>query len=103
MKLNKDQDNLIKDGVHWSIFTSLTRTMSIPFAVALGVSGFLIGIISAIPFIASILAEIPGIQLMEKYRDRKVGQKRGRTSDRRGDKKSSKFVPLTGSISTGYR
>lgn len=67
MKLNKNQKLLIEQSVLWSIYYGLTSAFLIAFALALGASNTIIGIAGALPYLAAILAQVPGAKLVEKY------------------------------------
>lgn len=68
-KLNytRNQVLLIEQGVLWSIYYGLTSAFMIAFALALGASNTIIGIAGALPYLAAILAQVPGAKLGEMY------------------------------------
>lgn len=70
-KIKKGLKNLLVDGVLSQGMTTLSSgAFLIGFALALGASNTIIGILAAIPFIAN-LTQIPSVWLIEKLRKRK--------------------------------
>jgi MFS family permease len=53
--------------VLWAIYYGLTSAFLIAFALALGASNTIVGIAGALPYLAAILAMIPGAKLVELY------------------------------------
>lgn len=59
---------LLKQSALWALYESLTSAYLVAFALALGAQNTLIGFIGAIPWIATILTQIPGSELAEHYK-----------------------------------
>jgi len=72
MKLNKNQKRLIANSGLWAAYEGLTAAFLSAFALALGASNTVIGTLSAMPFVAAILAQIPGAKLLEYFKRKKV-------------------------------
>ncbi|MBW3014701.1 MFS transporter, partial [Candidatus Woesearchaeota archaeon] len=67
MKETNNQRLLIHQGILWSIYYGLTSAFLIAFALALGASNTVMGIAGALPYLAAILAQVPGAKLVEVY------------------------------------
>ncbi len=67
MKETRNQVLLIEQGILWSVYYGLTSAFLIAFALALGASNTVIGIAGALPYLAAILAQVPGAKLVEFY------------------------------------
>ncbi|MBW3004899.1 MFS transporter, partial [Candidatus Woesearchaeota archaeon] len=67
MKESRNQILLIEQGVLWSVYYGLTSAFLIAFALALGASNTIIGVAGALPYLAAILAQVPGAKLVEFY------------------------------------
>lgn len=67
MKETHNQRLLIQQGILWSLYYGLTSAFLIAFALALGASNTVIGIAGALPYLAAILAQVPGAKLVEIY------------------------------------
>ncbi len=67
MKYNKNQKNLFVNGALWAVYNGLTSTFLIAFALALGASNVVIGLLSAIPYVSIMLSEFIGAKLVEFY------------------------------------
>lgn len=67
MKLNFNQKAIMANGGWWGLFDGLTSGFLIAYALALGASNTIVGLMGAIPYIALILSEIPGAKLLEHY------------------------------------
>jgi MFS family permease len=72
MKLNKDQQRLITSGSIWAAYEAMTAGFLIVFAIALGASNTVVGILGALPAIAMVLMEIPGAKLVEFFRRKTI-------------------------------
>ena len=72
MKLNNDQRNLIRTGAFWVMYEAFNAGFLIVFALALGASNTVVGILGAIPSIAMLLMEIPGAKLVEYFRRKSI-------------------------------
>lgn len=60
------------NGALWAAYEGLTSAFLAAFALALGASNTVIGILSAMPPIAGILGQIPGTKLIEYFGRKKV-------------------------------
>jgi len=67
MKITKNQKLLIEQSILWAIYYGLTSAFLVAFALALGATNTVIGIAGALPYLAAILAQIPGAKLVELY------------------------------------
>ncbi len=56
----------------WAAFDGLTSTYLVAFALALGASNMVIGLLGALPWLASILTQIPGSELSQHYKRKTV-------------------------------
>jgi MFS family permease len=72
MKLNKDQQRLITSGAIWAAYEAMTAGFLIVFAIALGASNTVVGILGALPAIAMVSMEIPGAKLVEFFRRKAI-------------------------------
>ncbi len=72
MKFNQNQKRFIANGTLWAIYEGFNAAFLSAFALALGASNTVIGLISAMPFIATILVQIPGTKLIEYFPRKKV-------------------------------
>ncbi len=68
MKYNKNQKVLFFEAALWAVFNACTITYLIAFALELGASNTLIGLIGAIPFLSIMLAEFPAAKLVEFFK-----------------------------------
>lgn len=55
------------NGGWWGLYDGLTSGFLIAYALALGASNTIVGLMGAIPYIALMLSEIPGAKLLEHY------------------------------------
>ncbi|MBI4448555.1 MFS transporter [Candidatus Woesearchaeota archaeon] len=60
MPWNANQKTLLNNSALWAAYDGLTSTFISAFALALGASNLWIGILGAIPFVATALSQIPG-------------------------------------------
>ncbi|MBN1645340.1 MFS transporter [Candidatus Woesearchaeota archaeon] len=72
MKFDKNQKKLITNGGLWAAYEGFNAAFLAAFALALGATNTIIGILSAVPFIAAILSQIPGAKLIEYFSRKKV-------------------------------
>ncbi len=72
MQWNSDQKKIVRSGAIWSVYEAFTSGFLIVFAIALGASNTVVGIMGALPYIAMILTEIPGAKLVEFYRRKTI-------------------------------
>src|SRR5574341_577973 len=56
----------------WAAYDGLTSAYLAAFALALGASNEVIGFLGALPWLASILTQIPGSELSQHFRRKKV-------------------------------
>lgn len=62
-----NQRYLLQSGGWWALYDGLTAGYLLAYALALGASNTIIGIIGALPYLAMMLAEIPGAKLLERF------------------------------------
>lgn len=67
MKFTPNQKRFVANGTLWAIYEGFNAAFLSAFALALGASNTVIGLISAMPFIATIIAQIPGTKLIEYF------------------------------------
>lgn len=67
MKFTRTQKLFMWSGGIWAIYDAFTAAFLSLFALALGASNLQIGLIGAVPYLAAILAEIPGAKLVEYF------------------------------------
>ncbi|MEM4263735.1 MAG: MFS transporter [Candidatus Woesearchaeota archaeon] len=72
MNLTQNQKHLINSGALWAVYNGLTGAFLVAFALVLGASNTVIGILAAIPYLAIMLAEYPGAKLVEFYSRRRI-------------------------------
>ncbi len=72
MKINGSQKHILDSGGWWGMYDGLTAGYLIAYALALGASNTIVGVIGAIPFIAALLSEIPGAKLLERFSRLKI-------------------------------
>lgn len=72
MRLNQDQQKLLYTGGVWAFYETITAGFLIVFALALGASNTVIGILGALPYIATLLMEVPGAKLVEYFRRKTI-------------------------------
>lgn len=65
--LNTTQKVFMRTGGVWGIYDGFTASFLALFALFLGASNIEIGILAAIPYVATLLAEIPGAKLVEYF------------------------------------
>lgn len=51
----------------WAAYDGLTSIYLVAFALALGANNTIVGILGALPFLASIITQIPGAELVQHY------------------------------------
>jgi MFS family permease len=56
----------------WAAFDGLTSAYLVAFALALGASNIIIGLLGALPWLASIITQIPGAELAQHFARKKV-------------------------------
>ncbi len=72
MRLNQDQQRLLYTGGVWALYETITAGFLIVFALALGASNTVVGIIGALPYVATLLMEVPGAKLVEYFRRKTI-------------------------------
>jgi len=72
MSYNKNERTLLKSGTLWGLYTGLTAAFVTAYALALGAPNTVIGILGALPWIANMLSQIPGAQILEYFSRKKV-------------------------------
>lgn len=72
MTFDKNQKRLIINGGLWAAYEGFTSAFLAAFALTLGATNTAIGAISAMPFIALILSQVPGAKLIEYISRKKV-------------------------------
>ncbi len=72
MTFNPSQRRLITNGGLWAAYEGFNAAFLAAFALVLGASNTIIGTLSAVPFIALILSQIPGAKLIEYISRKKV-------------------------------
>ncbi len=68
MRYTQDQRRLMRNGWMWAIYDGMTAAFLPAFALALGASSTIVGLITSLQFLAVMVGEIPGAWLAEKYR-----------------------------------
>src|SRR5512133_2264462 len=70
-EVQKGLRNVIRDGLTTSVMSTLTGSVFLTaFALSLGASNLVIGLLATIPTLANVI-QIPTIYLVEKYRVRR--------------------------------
>ncbi|RLE45860.1 hypothetical protein DRJ22_03415 [Candidatus Woesearchaeota archaeon] len=72
MRFNHNQKVLLWEAALWAVYNACTITYLVAFALELGASNTVIGLLSAIPFISLILAEFPASKLVELFSRRRI-------------------------------
>lgn len=72
MRPTTDQKLLLRAGTIWSLHEALTGGFLIVFALALGASNTIVGILGAVPYIATLLMELPGAKLVEYFKRKTI-------------------------------
>ena len=72
MHFSYNQKILLSNGALWAIYDGLTTSFLIAYAVFLGASNTIIGLLGAIPFLGAIASELPGVALMKHWRRRYI-------------------------------
>ena len=67
LNLTRTQKLFMWTGGMWAIYDGFTAAFLALFALFLGASNLQIGILAAIPYLATIIAEIPGAKLVEYF------------------------------------
>ena len=72
MHFSYNQKILLSNGALWAIYDGLTTSFLIAYAVYLGASNTIVGLLGAIPFLGAIASELPGVALMTHWRRRYI-------------------------------
>lgn len=72
MNFTPNQKRFVANGALWAAYEGFNAAFLSAFALALGASSTVIGIMSAMPYIAAILAQIPGTKLIEHFGRKKI-------------------------------
>ncbi|OYT31693.1 hypothetical protein B6U93_03170 [Candidatus Woesearchaeota archaeon ex4484_78] len=72
MKLNKNHKIILANGALWALFNGLTSAYLIAYALALGASNAIIGLLGAMPHIATILTQITGATLVQHFKRKHI-------------------------------
>ncbi len=72
MKLDKNKKIILWNGALWALFNGFTSAFLVAFALALGASNEIIGLLGAMPFIATILTQIPGATLVQHFKRKNI-------------------------------
>ena len=67
MKYTEDQKYHLRAGTLWSVYESLTGQFIIAFVLVLGATNMEVGLLGAMPFIAMLLSQVPGVMMLEYY------------------------------------
>ncbi|MBI2565150.1 MFS transporter, partial [Candidatus Woesearchaeota archaeon] len=67
MSFEKEIKYFVYTGGIWSLYNALTSTFLSLFALSLGASNLVIGLIGSIPYIGALLAELPGAKLLDYF------------------------------------
>ncbi|HLF54365.1 MAG TPA: MFS transporter [Candidatus Nanoarchaeia archaeon] len=62
----------VANGALWAAFNGFTSVYLVAFALALGASNVIVGIIGSLPFLAYLITQIPGAELAQHYSRVKV-------------------------------
>ena len=68
MKLNRDQKRLMYSGALWALYEAFNAGFLVVFALAMGASNTVVGVLGALPSIAMVLMELPGAKMVEYVR-----------------------------------
>ncbi|MBW3016499.1 hypothetical protein KY309_02725, partial [Candidatus Woesearchaeota archaeon] len=68
----KNQRILLANAGLWAAFDGLTSVYLVAYALALGADNMIIGLLGALPWLASILTQIPGSELVQHYARKKI-------------------------------
>src|SRR4030042_1708940 len=79
--MNKNKRILLTYESLWAIFDGLTAVFLVAYALALGASNLVIGLLGSIPFIAFLLTQLPGVHLAAHYQRKKLFCALGIVSD----------------------
>jgi len=72
MKQTKDMRNLLRNGIWGSTADAFTAPFIIPFALALGATELVIGIINSLQNLGMLASQVPGAEIVWFFRKRKM-------------------------------
>lgn len=72
MSKDRNQRYVKLDAGFWAVFSNLSSAFVVPFALVLGATNFLIGLLTALPYVSVIIAEIPGAHAITYFKNRKL-------------------------------
>jgi len=67
MALSYNQKILLGNGGLWAMYDGLTTVFLIAYAIYLGASNTMIGLVGAIPYISMIVSQMPGVLLIHRF------------------------------------
>ena len=67
MAISHNQKVLLGNGGLWAMYDGLTTVFLIAYALYLGASNTVIGLIGAIPYISMIVSQMPGVLLIHRF------------------------------------
>ena len=70
--VEKNLKYVIWSGGSWAIFDTLTASFLVVFAVALGASNTVVGVLSALTYLAALVVELPGAKLLDFFSKKMV-------------------------------
>jgi len=68
----RNQKVLLANTSLWATYDGLTSSYLAAFALALGASNIIVGLLGALPFLASLLTQIPGAELVQHFSRRNL-------------------------------
>lgn len=72
MNQERNQKILLTQGAFWAAFDGLTAVFLSAYALVLGASNTVIGFIAAIPYVAFLLTQLPGVNLSQHFSRKKL-------------------------------
>ena len=67
MKLNHNQTQHLRNGGFWAAYNGLTVWFMTPFLLVLGATNTEVGFVGALPYLAILIAMVPGVKLLESF------------------------------------
>ncbi len=68
----KNERILLANSGLWAAYDGLTSAYLVAFALALGASNIVVGLLGALPWIASVLTQIPGAELVQHFTRKRI-------------------------------
>jgi len=68
----KNKRILLTQSAIWAAYNGLTSTYLVAFALALGASNTMVGFLGALPWLANLLTQIPGAELVQRISRKKI-------------------------------